>query len=175
MGKTQSASDLIAGMGALEKILHERGEQLNVLEEWLMTNEVRRQTLPSGLPVFAGWVSSDFGSRINPVTGKRHRHTGVDIPGDPGEDVLAVAAGLVTRSERVNGYGNLVEIRHADGYTTRYAHNQANLVKEGDRVEKGQVIAFLGSSGRTTGPHVHFEVRRDGEPVDPAGFIASDG
>ena len=173
--KTQSASDLIAGMDALEKVLHERGEQLSVLEEWLMTNEVRRQTLPSGLPVFAGWVSSDFGSRINPVTGKRQRHDGVDIPGDVGEDVMAVAAGVVTRSERMRGYGNIVEIRHADGYTTRYAHNQANLVKEGDRVEKGQVIAFLGKSGRTTGPHVHFEVRRDGKPIDPAGFIASDG
>ena len=169
--RSQSASDLIAGMSQLELLVRQRDEQLSVLEEWLMTNEVRSQVLPSGLPVFGGWVSSGFGGRINPVTGKRHVHTGVDIPGDRGEDVLAVAAGVVTKSERVAGYGNLVEIRHAEGYTTRYAHNEANLVNEGHRVEKGQVIALLGASGRTTGPHVHFEVRKDGSPINPARFI----
>jgi murein DD-endopeptidase MepM/ murein hydrolase activator NlpD len=75
----------------------------------------------------------------------------------------------------MSGYGNMIEIRHADGYTTRYAHNQANLVKEGDRVEQGQVIALLGSSGRATGAHVHFEVRKDGDPVDPSEFIGKEG
>jgi len=87
--------------------------------------------------------------------------------------VLAVAAGVVTKSERVAGYGNIVEIRHADGYITRYAHNQENLVKEGDRVEKGEPIAMLGSSGRSSGPHVHFEVRRNGKIINPARFIKS--
>lgn len=173
--RTQSASDLISDMETLERLLHQRKEQLSVLEEWLMTNEIERQTTPTGLPVLAGWISSGFGSRINPVTGKRQRHAGVDIPGIRGEDVISVAAGAVTRSERVSGYGNMIEIRHADGYTTRYAHNQTNLVEEGDRVEQSQVIALLGSSGRATGAHVHFEVRKDGDPVDPSEFIGKEG
>ena len=171
--KTQSASDLIAGMSLIEKTLHERGEQLNVLEEWLMTNEVRRQTLPSGLPVFGGWVSSDFGSRINPVTGKRHLHTGVDIPGDHGEDVLAVAAGVVTRSERMNGYGNLVEIRHADGYTTRYAHNDANLVKEGDRVVG--VERVLKTDDESEGGEISAAIEEEGGQEAPDPSLEDDG
>ncbi len=173
--RTQTASALIMGMESLDKLLHHRDEQLSVLEEWLMTNEVRRQTTPNGLPVLDGWVSSGYGTRINPVTGKYQRHSGVDIPGARGEDVIAVAAGLVTKSKRISGYGNVVQILHANGYSTRYAHNQANLVAEGDRVEKGQVIALLGSTGRSTGPHVHFEVRKDGEAINPAKFISDEG
>lgn len=170
-GASQSVTDLVAGMDVLERVLHDRLEQLTVLEEWVMNNEVRRQTLPSGLPVVSGWISSDFGRRINPVTGKAQTHEGVDFPGEKGAKVLSVAAGVVTKSERMSGYGNVVEIRHADGLTTRYGHNQENLVKEGERVEKGQVIALLGSSGRSTGPHVHFEVRKDGSPVDPEQYL----
>lgn len=170
-GNTQSVSELINGMDTLGRLVQERMEKLTLLEEWVMNNEVRRQTLPSGLPVVSGWISSDFGRRINPVTGKAQLHAGVDIPGDSGSEVLSVAAGVVTKAERMSGYGNVVEIRHADGYSTRYGHNQKNLVKEGERIEKGQVIALLGSTGRTTGPHVHFEVRKDGEPVDPEHYL----
>lgn len=168
--KTQAASEIVDSLDAMTRLLQQRNEQLALLEEWLLNNEVRRKVVPSGLPV-EGWVSSGFGRRINPVTGKRQTHTGVDVPGKKGEAVHAVAAGVVIRSERMSGYGNVLDIRHADGYTTRYAHNQENLVMEGDRVEKGQVIALLGSSGRTTGPHVHFEVRKDGDPVDPERFV----
>lgn len=170
-GATQSASDLVSGMDTLGRMVQERMEKLTLLEEWVINNEVKRQTLPSGLPVESGWVSSGFGGRINPVTGKVHLHAGVDIPGESGSDVLSVAAGVVTKAERMSGYGNMIEIRHADGYATRYAHNQKNLVQEGDRIEKGQVIALLGSSGRTTGPHVHFEVRKDGEAVNPQEYL----
>ncbi len=99
-------------------------------------------------------------------------HKGMDFAGEPGSDVLAVAAGVVSRSERAPGYGNVVEIRHAEGYATVYGHNQSNLVQVGDLVQPGQVIAKLGSTGRSTGPHLHFEVRKDGRPVNPAAFLA---
>jgi len=170
---SQSASEIMASLDGMTRLLKERREQLVLLEEWLLNNEVQRKVMPSGMPV-DGWVSSDFGSRTNPVTGKRQHHAGVDIPGDQGEDICAVAAGVVTRSERVKGYGNLLEIRHGDGYSTRYAHNEENLVEVGERVEKGQVIALLGSTGRTTGSHVHFEVRKDGDPIDPKQFVVAD-
>lgn len=173
--RTQTASALIHGMETLDKLLDHRVEQLSVLEEWLITNEVRRQTTPKGLPVADGWISSGFGMRIHPVTGKYQAHNGIDIPGLRGEDVIAVAAGLVTKSQRMTGYGNMVEILHANGYTTRYAHNQTNLVSVGDRVVKGQVIALLGSTGLSTGPHVHFEVRKDGKPINPAKFVSEEG
>ncbi|MEN8175073.1 MAG: M23 family metallopeptidase [Pseudomonadota bacterium] len=169
--QTASASSLVAGIDALEHLLVQRRDQLTFLEEWLMTNQLKKEVFPSGVPVEEGWVSSGYGWRIHPITGKEHLHGGVDFPGDRGDEILAVAAGVVTRSERDGAYGNLVEIRHADGISTRYAHNNANLVKKGDMVDKGQVIALLGSSGRSTGPHVHFEVRKDGKTLNPKKYI----
>lgn len=170
-GKTQSAADLIANMERFEKILSFQDQQLDLLEEMIMVRELRKDILPSGMPVKNGYISSGFGGRIHPISGKYKGHAGVDIPGKTGTQINAVAAGIVIRSERAGGYGNLVEIRHPDGYTTRYAHNSKNLVKEGDLVEKGQKIALLGSTGRSTGPHVHFEVRKDDDPVNPVAFI----
>jgi murein DD-endopeptidase MepM/ murein hydrolase activator NlpD len=169
--QSQSASEFMASLEALNLMMDERSVKLSALEDWLMHNEVRARTSPSGLPVEGGWISSDFGPRIHPITGKFQKHKGIDFPGKQGQDVVAVAAGVVTRSEVAGGYGNLVEIRHSGGFSTRYAHNKKNIVQEGDVVEKGQTIALLGSTGRSTGPHVHFEVRKDGEPVNPKDFI----
>ena len=170
-GRTQTAAELVASMEQLEKILDLQDQQLSLLEEMVMVRELRKDVLPSGMPVVNGYISSGFGGRIHPISGKYKGHKGVDIPGKKGTPVNAVAAGIVVKSERAGGYGNMVEIRHPDGYTTRYAHNQKNLVKEGDLVEKGQKIALLGSTGRSTGPHVHFEVRKDDKPVNPVAFI----
>jgi hypothetical protein len=149
----------------------DREHKLLLLEDMLARREVREQVIPSGRPVKKGYVSSRFGRRTDPFTGKKKYHKGMDFVGKRGSEVLAVAAGVVTEAGRMSGYGNIVEIRHADGYITRYAHNQENLVKVGDRVEKGEPIAMLGSSGRSSGPHVHFEVRKDGKIVNPSRFI----
>ena len=170
-GRTQTAAELVASMEHLEKTLELQDQQLSLLEEMVMVRELREDVLPSGMPVKNGYISSGFGGRIHPISGKYKGHQGVDIPGKKGTPVNAVAAGIVVKAERSGGYGNMVEIRHPDGYTTRYAHNQKNLVKEGDLVEKGQKIALLGSTGRSTGPHVHFEVRKDEKPVNPIAFI----
>lgn len=155
----------------LAALFADREHKLNLLEDLLSKRDVRAQVIPSGWPVKQGFISSYFGYRSDPFSGKKKYHKGIDFVGKPGSEVLAVAAGIVTKSERVAGYGNIVEIRHADGYLTRYAHNQENLVNEGDRVEKGEPIAMLGSTGRSSGPHVHFEVRRGGKIINPAGFI----
>lgn len=149
----------------------DREHKLILLEEMLSKRDVREQVIPSGRPLKHGFISSAFGRRTDPFTGKKKHHKGVDFVGKRGSEVLAVAAGVVTQSGRTGGYGNVVDVRHADGYATRYAHNQENLVKEGDRVEKGEPIAMLGSTGRSSGPHVHFEVRRNGKIVNPARFI----
>lgn len=170
-GKTQTAADLIANMERFEKILSFQDQQLSLLEEMIMVRELRDDILPSGMPIDNGYISSGFGGRIHPISGKYKGHTGVDIPGKAGTPINAVAAGIVIKSKRVSGYGNMVEIRHPDGYTTRYAHNKKNLVNEGDLIEKGQKIALLGSTGRSTGPHVHFEVRKDDKPINPVAFI----
>lgn len=119
-----------------------------------------------GWPV-QGTVTSEFGYRTHPITGKRAMHTGIDIGAKTGTDIHAAGDGVVIFSGKKGGYGNIVEIRHANGVETRYAHNSANLVKVGDLVQKGQVIGKVGSTGRSTGPHLHFEVRKNGQAVNP--------
>lgn len=167
VGMTELESEL----ERLSQAFADREHKLNLLEELLSRRDVREQVIPSGRPLKHGFISSTFGRRTDPFTGKKKYHKGIDFVGKRGSEVLAVAAGVVTKAERENGYGNIVEIRHADGYITRYAHNQENLVTAGDRVEKGEPIAMLGSTGRSSGPHVHFEVRRNGKIINPARFI----
>ena len=121
--------------------------------------------LPAGWPLSQGRVSSKFGKR------GRRMHKGLDIAAKRGEPVFAVEDGVVLRSKYVRGYGRLVEIRHGDMYITRYGHNSKNLVKTGDKVYKGQTIALVGSSGRSTGPHVHFEVRQDSVAINPLKYL----
>ncbi len=163
--------DLTGELERLERSLEDRERKLRLLEELLMQRELEEQVTLSGSPVKQGWISSGYGRRTDPFTGKKKFHRGVDIAGKAGSEVLAVAAGVVIASRWEKGYGNIVEIRHADGYVTHYAHNRENLVKVGDRVEKGETIAILGSTGRSSGPHVHFEVRRNGKLVNPARFL----
>ncbi|MFK8080864.1 MAG: M23 family metallopeptidase [Granulosicoccus sp.] len=131
----------------------------------------RRFTL-SGSPVVRAHITSGYGYRLDPRTGGKRFHGGVDFGGRNGSKVLALADGVVTYSGKNGGYGNLIELEHIDGYRTRYAHNDANLVKVGSSVNKGQVIATMGSTGRSTGTHVHIEVRADGRAIDPMRFIS---
>jgi murein DD-endopeptidase MepM/ murein hydrolase activator NlpD len=167
----QSIADLTQQMQQLARRLEDRELKLETLEVQLMNRDVRAEVTPSGRPVTKGWLSSGFGKRTDPFTGKKSYHRGIDFAGKPGTEVIAVASGVVMRSERASGYGNVIEIRHADGYTTLYAHNKENLVYAGDVVSKGQTIALLGSTGRSSGPHVHFELHRNDKIVNPLRFI----
>lgn len=162
------ANELVAALDQLNKLMDGSERQLGALESLLLGQSLNDQVYPEGRPVASGWLSSHYGKRRDPFTGRKAMHEGVDFAGKAGSDVIAVAAGIVTWSGERSGYGNLVEINHGKGYVTRYGHNRANLVKVGDKVKKGQVIAQMGSTGRSTGPHVHYEVLRNGKPVDPA-------
>lgn len=143
------------------------------LEAATVIQRVNQRTLPAGRPVRQGWISSSFGVRTDPVTGRRAFHAGMDLAGRYKTPIIAVADGIVTVSEFRSSYGNMVEIAHRHGLATRYAHNAKNLVAEGDTVARGDVIALMGSTGRSTGTHVHFEILRDGEAVNPAPFVRS--
>jgi murein DD-endopeptidase MepM/ murein hydrolase activator NlpD len=148
--------------------------ELGALTELLISRRAAAQSTPEGMPVTAGWISSYFGRRNDPFTGRMAHHRGVDFAGRKGSPVVAVASGVVIYSGRLRGYGNLVEINHGAGLVTRYGHNAENLVEVGATVERGEKIATMGATGRATGPHLHFEVHRDGRAVDPLSFIASD-
>lgn len=163
--------DFIAMFDNLSKEIDDRGNQLGVLETMLLNRHLQAEVIPSGRPVRNGWISSTFGMRTDPFTGRLEHHNGIDFAGKEGSDVLAVAAGVVTWAGPRFGYGNLVEINHGKGYATRYGHNEKILVKVGETVKKGEVIAKMGSTGRSTGPHCHFEVLRNGRAVDPARYI----
>ena len=165
--------DFMVSFDGLSNQLDDREQQLAVLESLLMTRNLEDEVFPAGFPAEKGWLSSFFGTRTDPFTGRPARHDGVDIAGKLGTKILAVASGVVTWSDERYGYGTMVEINHGNGYVTRYAHNSENLVQAGDTVKKGQSIALMGSSGRSTGPHVHFEVLRNGVVVDPAKYVRS--
>jgi murein DD-endopeptidase MepM/ murein hydrolase activator NlpD len=171
--QTSQLPELLANFTELEDTLDGQQQQLVTLENLLMDRKLRDRVNPKGRPVRKGWISSFFGKRTDPMTGKGSWHKGVDFAGKHGNDVVAVGDGVVSWSGDRYGYGNLVEIKHGNGHLTRYAHNQENLVAVGDKVEQGQTIALMGSTGRSTGPHVHFEVWRNGQPVDPAKYISS--
>ena len=151
--------------------IKDRERQLSVLESMISTRNLSRQIVPGGRPVTQGWISSYFGHRADPFTGRKAYHRGVDFAGPAGAQVVAVASGVVTYSKERFGYGKTVEINHGNGYVTRYAHNQKVLVGIGETVKKGQPIALIGSTGRSTGPHLHFEVLKQGRAVDPMSFV----
>lgn len=171
--QAQDQMNLLTGMDELYKQLEDSEQQLSVLETMMLHSNLQKQVLPTGRPVKSGWTSSYFGIRNDPFTGKRAHHDGVDFAGKLGSDIVAVGAGVVTWSGDRYGYGKLVEIDHGNGYVTRYAHGHDILVKVGEKVEKGQIVAHMGSSGRSTGPHVHFEVLRNGRVVNPERYISS--
>lgn len=151
--------------------LEDREQQLGVLEDILLSSQMKEEVFPEGRPIKRGWISSYYGMRTNPFTGKLQFHKGMDFAGKDGSKVMAVAGGVVTWSSKRYGYGNLVEINHGNGYVTRYGHNKENLVQVGDTVNKGQDIALMGSTGRSTGPHVHFEVLEKGRAINPQRFV----
>jgi hypothetical protein len=166
------STDLTAMLDDLTRQIKDRERQLSVLESMISTRNLSRQIVPGGRPVTQGWISSYFGHRADPFTGRKAFHRGVDFAGPAGSQVVAVASGVVTYTKERFGYGKTVEINHGNGYVTRYAHNQRVLVSVGATVQKGQPIALIGSTGRSTGPHLHFEVLKQGRAVDPMTFVA---
>lgn len=169
-----SLPDFMAALQKLTRDLDDREQQLAVLEDMLINRNVDQVVKPSGRPVSKGWLSSYYGVRTDPFTGRPDFHEGIDFAGPEGGDVVAVASGVVTWAGGRFGYGNLVEINHGKGYATRYGHNREVLVKVGDMVKKGDIVAHIGSTGRSTGPHVHYEVLRNGHPVNPIRFVGAE-
>ncbi len=170
-GSNVGVPDIVESMQSLGEQLNNREAQLGVLESVLMNQNLKDRVYPQGRPVNTGWISSYFGKRTDPFTGKPANHTGIDFAGKFGDEVVAVADGVVSWSATRYGYGVMVEINHGNGYSTRYAHNSENLVAVGQEVRKGQIVAHMGDSGRATGPNLHFEVLRNGRRVNPVSFI----
>ena len=167
----QQDADFVRALNHLAADLESMRPRLEGLEAVLRDRSVASDLQPSGRPVERGWVSSRFGERIDPITGRPAFHWGVDFAAKAGTEVVAVASGIVTWAGQREGYGNLVEVSHGNGYVTRYAHNERHLVQAGAKVGKGQPIALLGTSGRSTGPHLHFEVLRNGKQLNPMRFV----
>lgn len=170
-GALVASTDISAMLDSLNRQIKDRERQLSVLESLISTRNLSSQIVPDGRPVTQGWISSYFGQRTDPFTGRNAYHRGIDFAGPAGSQVVAVASGVVTYAKDRFGYGKTVEINHGNGYVTRYAHNQRVLVNPGDTIQKGQSIALIGSTGRSTGPHLHFEVLKQGRAVDPMSFV----
>lgn len=171
LGEAYENPDFVEAIDQLVEKLDNRQQQLEILESLLANRKIQDDIFLAGRPIVKGWMSSRYGRRNDPFTGRVAMHEGVDFAGKQGSDIIAVASGVVTWSGERYGYGQMVEINHGAGYMTRYAHAKENKVEVGDIVKKGQVVALMGSSGRSTGPHVHFEVYKHGRPVDPATYI----
>ena len=146
-------------------------EHYNNLEAIYLKQSVFKDTLPNASPVNAPFNSSSYGWRVDPVLGVRAFHEGLDFSADAGQPIKATAAGIVISAEVTPEYGNMVRISHGSGLETRYAHAAKLLVKEGDRIKKNQVVALVGNTGRSTGPHLHYEIRMNGEPLDPRKYL----
>lgn len=169
--KAMEVPDFVKSLQGLTAQLEDRAQQMSVLETMIMTRNLQAEVMPTGRPITRGWLSSYFGLRTDPFTGRRVHHSGIDFAGKMDSDIVSVAAGVVTFSGKRSGYGNLVEVNHGNGYVTRYGHCKENLVRVGQTIKKGELIAKMGTTGRSTGPHVHFEVMRNGRHVDPKRYI----
>ena len=169
------ARQLVGGLDEVDAQFGNAGRQLSVLEALLFDQELERNAVPSRSPVASSYITSGYGGRADPFGGGSQFHKGIDFDANTGDPVLTVADGVVSYSGVRSGYGNVVEVDHGNGYVTRYAHNSRNTVKGGDLVRVGQQIARAGSTGRSTGAHVHFEVWENGRVHNPRKFLGEMG
>lgn len=167
-----STPELREGLDALNRQFADSGEQLSVLESMLFNRQLDMNSVPSREPIANSYITSSFGRRADPIVGGSQFHKGIDFEADVGDPVLAVADGVVSYSGVRSGYGNVVEIDHGNGYVTRYAHNSRLERRVGELIRAGQEIAKAGSTGRSTGAHVHFEVWEKGRYVNPRKFLS---
>jgi murein DD-endopeptidase MepM/ murein hydrolase activator NlpD len=166
-----SLNDFTRQLDLLTRQVEDRGDKLGVLESLFTVDSAKKKLLPTILPVRGGWYSSNFGWRIDPFTGQRAFHEGIDVMVEHGTPFRAAAGGVVVFSAMHPQYGNMIEIDHGNGLISRYAHASKRLVKVGDVVLGGAKIGEVGKTGRATGTHLHFEVRQRGAPVNPTRFL----
>jgi murein DD-endopeptidase MepM/ murein hydrolase activator NlpD len=172
-GRSLSMEELQATLADLDRLTEQRTDLLTVMESKLFDQKIRNMMVPTQQPVAVGSLGSSFGWRIDPITGRSALHTGLDFQADPGAAILAAAGGVVVTQEYHAAYGNMVEIDHGNDLITRYAHASRVFVKKGDLIKRGQKVAEVGSTGRSTGPHLHFEVLVQGVPQDPQKFLTA--
>ena len=158
-------------LDALSKQVENRTDYLGIVESTLFDARAKRKLMPTITPIDASWSASSFGWRIDPITGQHALHEGIDFMADVGTPVFAAAGGVVIFAEYHSQYGNMVEIDHGNDFITRYAHASKLFVKVGEVVRRGRKVAEVGSTGRSTGPHLHFEVRYKGVAQNPARFL----
>lgn len=170
-GPSLTMDELQATLDALDKVADQRVDLLTVMESRLFDQKIKKMMIPTQQPVLGASTGSAFGWRIDPFNGRSALHTGLDFPALPGTPILAAAGGVVVTQEPHPEYGNMVEIDHGNSLMTRYAHASRVFVKKGDLIKRGQKIAEVGTSGRSTGPHLHFEVLVQGVPQDPQKFL----
>jgi murein DD-endopeptidase MepM/ murein hydrolase activator NlpD len=166
-----STPELREGLDSLNRQFVHSGGQLSVLESMLFNRQLDMNSVPSREPIADSYITSGFGRRVDPIVGGSQFHKGIDFEADVGDPVLAVADGVVSYSGARSGYGNVIEIDHGNGYVTRYAHNSRLERRVGELIRAGQEIAKAGSTGRSTGAHVHLEVWKNGQAVNPRNFI----
>jgi murein DD-endopeptidase MepM/ murein hydrolase activator NlpD len=172
-GRPLSVEELQATLADLDRLTDQRTDLMTVMESRLFDQKIRNMMVPTQQPVAAGNLGSLFGWRIDPFTGRSALHTGLDFQADFGTSILAAAGGIVVTQEFHPAYGNMIEIDHGNDLITRYAHASKTLVKRGDLIKRGQKIAEVGTTGRSTGAHLHFEVLVQGIPQDPQKFLAA--
>jgi len=168
---TTQQVDVFGALNTLDSKMSLQSEQLSALQTLLISSQIQSAITPAGWPVVGGWMSSRFGVRADPFTGRHSMHRGVDIASPLGSSINAIGDGVVTYAGEKRGYGMMVEVKHGQDYSTRYAHASKVLVGLGDRVVNGQAIALVGISGRSTGPHLHFEVLRQRTHINPDQFL----
>jgi murein DD-endopeptidase MepM/ murein hydrolase activator NlpD len=168
-----AVDNLDTQLASLSRRLKQRETELSILDQVLLGIYNDKGARPAGAPIVKGWMSSPFGERVDPISGKKAWHEGMDFAGARGSEVIAVANGVVVFAGYRDGYGQMVEISHGKDLRTRYGHHEEVLVHAGQSVKRGDVIALMGSSGRSTGPHVHFEVLKEGRPVNPARYVSA--
>jgi murein DD-endopeptidase MepM/ murein hydrolase activator NlpD len=175
LGRSLTTEELMQTLKDLEALSTHKMDVLTVMESRLFDQKISKLLVPTAQPVPGSHLGSAFGWRIDPINGRSALHTGLDFQAEPGTPILAAAGGVVVVQEYHAAYGNMVEIDHGNNLVTRYAHASATFVKKGDLVKRGQKIAAVGSTGRSTGPHLHFEVLADGSPQDPQKFLTMGG
>jgi murein DD-endopeptidase MepM/ murein hydrolase activator NlpD len=172
-GRSLSMEELQSTLADLDRVTDRRTDLMTVLESKLFEQKIRNMMVPTQQPVAAGNLGSAFGWRIDPFNGHSALHTGLDFQAETGTAILAAAAGVVVTQEYHAGYGNMLEIDHGNDLITRYAHASAVFVKKGDLIKRGKKVAAVGTTGRSTGAHLHFEVLVQGVPQDPQKFLTA--
>ncbi|CAM8667999.1 Peptidase M23 [Comamonadaceae bacterium] len=170
-GRDLTMEELDATLSALDLMANQRTDVMTVIESRLFEQKIKKMMVPTQTPVLDANLGSTFGWRIDPITGRSALHTGLDFPATPGTPIYAAAGGMVVTQEFHSQYGNMLEVDHGNNLITRYAHASRLLAKKGDLIKRGQKIAEVGNTGRSTGPHLHFEVLVQGVPQDPQKFL----